>query len=78
MVMLTDYTGENPFRDYQGWALAGLIALVISVNIIVFIIKMSYSIKLWLKKKCNKTKKEGKYSKDQENSQSQLGIRLND
>ena len=38
MMMLTDFTGENPFRETQGWILAGLITSVVGFNtVIVFV-----------------------------------------
>jgi hypothetical protein len=32
MMMLTDFTGENLFRETQGWILAGLITSVVGLN----------------------------------------------
>jgi hypothetical protein len=41
MMMLTDFTGENLFRETQGWILAGLITSLVGLNaIIVFVQKV--------------------------------------
>jgi hypothetical protein len=35
MMMLTDFTGNNPFRETQGWILAGLITSVVGFNTVI-------------------------------------------
>ena len=34
MMLLTDFQGENPLRDNIGWALLGLVSLVVTINVI--------------------------------------------
>ncbi len=38
MITLTDFTGDNPLREQQGWALAALISGVVFINFIVMIV----------------------------------------
>jgi Na+/melibiose symporter-like transporter len=39
MLMLTDFTGENPFREQQGWALAMLVSGIVAINFIIFLVQ---------------------------------------
>jgi len=44
LVMLTDFQEENRFRDIQGWALAGIISVIVGVNSITLLINKIRSI----------------------------------
>lgn len=57
MMMLTDFTGENPFRETQGWILAGLITSVVGFNTVIVFVQKGHKVirmiraKLTLRKK---------------------------
>jgi len=40
MLMLTDFTGDNPFRELQGWGLAALVSFVVLINIIILLMQI--------------------------------------
>ena len=49
--MLTDYTGYNPFRDEEGWSLVFLLTLVISINLMVLIKKVTLNTFTFIRRK---------------------------
>ena len=44
MMMLTDFTGENLFRETQGWILAGLITSVVGFNTVIVFAQKGFKV----------------------------------
>jgi hypothetical protein len=44
MMMLTDFTGENQFRETQGWILAGLITSAVGFNTVIVFFQKGHKV----------------------------------
>ncbi len=44
MMMLTDFSGKNTFRETEGWILAGLISSVVGLNAVIVFVQKSHNV----------------------------------
>jgi predicted membrane protein len=70
LICLTDFMGENDYRDYIGWALLLLVAFTVLVNLVKFLIVCDW---LFLIRKLRKKfLKHKKYAAKTENSRKHI------